>query len=117
MFYCRLTRFSSHQVITKVGKAVLNRHKKSETYKQVSDFFSSEGSVNRSLSDLRWAHRPGFEVTGELLGLFSLFAFFALTLTEHALYHHEEEWDKEDTQEGRADHTAQYPGTNGVLTA
>ncbi|MCE9777378.1 hypothetical protein LZ645_20825, partial [Shewanella algae] len=37
----------------KVGKAVLNRHKKSETYKQVSDCLSSEGSVNRSLSDLR----------------------------------------------------------------
>ncbi len=53
MFYCRLTRFSSHQVITKVGKAVLNRHKKSETYKQVSDCLSSGGSVNRSLSDLR----------------------------------------------------------------
>ncbi|MGI2860218.1 hypothetical protein ACRTDL_18715, partial [Shewanella algae] len=39
----------------KVGKAVLNRHKKSETYKQVSDCLSSEGSVNRSLSDLRCA--------------------------------------------------------------
>ncbi|WP_208243395.1 hypothetical protein, partial [Shewanella algae] len=39
----------------KVGKAVLNRHKKSETYKQVSDCLSSGGSVNRSLSDLRWA--------------------------------------------------------------
>ncbi|WP_345845461.1 hypothetical protein, partial [Shewanella algae] len=44
----------------KVGKAVLNRHKKSETYKQVSDCLSSGGSVNRSLSDLRWASVPGF---------------------------------------------------------
>ncbi|MCL1153560.1 hypothetical protein, partial [Shewanella chilikensis] len=44
----------------KVGKAVLNRHKKSETYKQVSDCLSSEGSVNRSLSDLHWADMPGF---------------------------------------------------------
>ncbi|WP_345845260.1 hypothetical protein, partial [Shewanella algae] len=44
----------------KVGKAVLNRHKKSETYKQVSDCLSSGGSVNRSLSDLRCAFRGLF---------------------------------------------------------
>ncbi|WP_208190698.1 hypothetical protein, partial [Shewanella algae] len=43
----------------KVGKAVLNRHKKSETYKQVSDCLSSGGSVNRSLSDLRCAILAG----------------------------------------------------------
>ncbi|HFQ4887580.1 TPA: hypothetical protein ACGU4W_002724, partial [Vibrio vulnificus] len=39
----------------KVSKIVLDRHKKSETYKQVSDCLSSEGSVNRSLSDLHCA--------------------------------------------------------------
>ncbi|WP_345841700.1 hypothetical protein, partial [Shewanella algae] len=44
----------------KVGKIVLNRHKKSETYKQVSDCLSSGGSVNRSLSDLRWDIGRGF---------------------------------------------------------
>ncbi|WP_208158351.1 hypothetical protein, partial [Shewanella algae] len=44
----------------KVGKAVLNRHKKSETYKQVSDCLSSGGSVNRSLSDLRCGNRRRF---------------------------------------------------------
>ncbi|WP_206604022.1 hypothetical protein, partial [Vibrio vulnificus] len=38
-----------------VSKIVLDRHKKSETYKQVSDCLSSEGSVNRSLSDLHCA--------------------------------------------------------------
>ncbi|MDT8803568.1 hypothetical protein, partial [Vibrio vulnificus] len=41
----------------KVSKIVLDRHKKSETYKQVSDCLSSEGSVNRSLSDLHCAFR------------------------------------------------------------
>ncbi|WP_229839773.1 hypothetical protein, partial [Shewanella chilikensis] len=41
-------------------KAVLNRHKKSETYKQVSDCLSSEGSVNRSLSDLHCRHGGDF---------------------------------------------------------
>ncbi|WP_345843482.1 hypothetical protein, partial [Shewanella algae] len=54
----------------KVGKAVLNRHKKSETYKQVSDCLSSGGSVNRSLSDLRCP----------LSGRFLLVAFLRLSL-------------------------------------
>ncbi|WP_345867061.1 hypothetical protein, partial [Shewanella algae] len=49
----------------KVGKAVLNRHKKSETYKQVSDCLSSGGSVNRSLSDLRCAKMAGLSRKGE----------------------------------------------------
>ncbi|EOA6644591.1 hypothetical protein ACH7Y7_004426, partial [Vibrio vulnificus] len=44
----------------KVSKIVLDRHKKSETYKQVSDCLSSEGSVNRSLSDLHCAHGDPF---------------------------------------------------------
>uniref|UniRef100_UPI000D4594AE hypothetical protein n=1 Tax=Vibrio vulnificus TaxID=672 RepID=UPI000D4594AE len=39
---------------------VLDRHKKSETYKQVSDCLSSEGSVNRSLSDLHCPDVGGF---------------------------------------------------------
>ncbi|MCG9597721.1 hypothetical protein L1D15_13430, partial [Vibrio sp. Isolate25] len=43
-----------------VGKEVLNRHKKSETYKQISDCLSSEGSVNRSLSDLHCSHCEAF---------------------------------------------------------
>ncbi|WP_207216862.1 hypothetical protein, partial [Vibrio vulnificus] len=44
----------------KVSKIVLDRHKKSETYKQVSDCLSSEGSVNRSLSDLHCASKRVF---------------------------------------------------------
>ncbi|WP_207219656.1 hypothetical protein, partial [Vibrio vulnificus] len=44
----------------KVSKIVLDRHKKSETYKQVSDCLSSEGSVNRSLSDLHCAMCEAF---------------------------------------------------------
>ncbi|MGR3042529.1 hypothetical protein ABMY36_21350, partial [Vibrio vulnificus] len=51
-----------------VSKIVLDRHKKSETYKQVSDCLSSEGSVNRSLSDLHCTN----------LGLFA--SFFTKTL-------------------------------------
>ncbi|HFQ4975345.1 TPA: hypothetical protein ACGUT0_004362, partial [Vibrio vulnificus] len=46
----------------KVSKIVLDRHKKSETYKQVSDCLSSEGSVNRSLSDLHCVKKRGFFV-------------------------------------------------------
>ncbi|WP_217909308.1 hypothetical protein, partial [Vibrio vulnificus] len=46
----------------KVSKIVLDRHKKSETYKQVSDCLSSEGSVNRSLSDLHCRRSEGFTV-------------------------------------------------------
>ncbi|HFQ4971103.1 TPA: hypothetical protein ACGU7V_000001, partial [Vibrio vulnificus] len=44
-------------------KIVLDRHKKSETYKQVSDCLSSEGSVNRSLSDLHCANRGAFSLS------------------------------------------------------
>ncbi|WP_207219252.1 hypothetical protein, partial [Vibrio vulnificus] len=47
----------------KVSKIVLDRHKKSETYKQVSDCLSSEGSVNRSLSDLHCAICGAFSLS------------------------------------------------------
>uniref|UniRef100_UPI001F4F0C05 hypothetical protein n=1 Tax=Vibrio vulnificus TaxID=672 RepID=UPI001F4F0C05 len=40
-----------------------DRHKKSETYKQVSDCLSSEGSVNRSLSDLHCRDIEAFAAT------------------------------------------------------
>ncbi|MCA0952063.1 hypothetical protein LCM22_18160, partial [Shewanella chilikensis] len=57
----------------KVGKAVLNRHKKSETYKQVSDCLSLEGSVNRSLSDLHCAAAGVF--VGQLKGCLPFICF------------------------------------------
>ncbi|MDK2702619.1 hypothetical protein QO226_22230, partial [Vibrio vulnificus] len=90
----------------KVSKIVLDRHKKSETYKQVSDCLSSEGSVNRSLSDLHCGtvrefhekiqpelvvsrNKPSRDFLLKLVGLkparkiyprknFSFFTFFAL---------------------------------------
>ncbi|MGR2996157.1 hypothetical protein ABMY12_13340, partial [Vibrio vulnificus] len=56
------------------SKIVLDRHKKSETYKQVSDCLSSEGSVNRSLSDLHCQLIGGF---------FCLSSFSDLILKHH----------------------------------
>jgi len=41
-------------------ESLFDTHKKSETNQQVSDFHTSEGSVNRSLTDRHYAMYAGF---------------------------------------------------------
>ncbi|MGL5093768.1 MAG: hypothetical protein ACRC8B_23170, partial [Aeromonas sobria] len=41
-------------------ESLSDTHKKSETNQQVSDFHTSEGSVNGSLTDRHYAHLSGF---------------------------------------------------------
>ncbi|EOK5734331.1 hypothetical protein ACWOUW_004097, partial [Vibrio vulnificus] len=69
----------------KVSKIVLDRHKKSETYKQVSDCLSSEGSVNRSLSDLHCCMSEPFSLFPQKSPVLLVAYFLVIQLTNSVL--------------------------------